>query len=39
LPGATEALALIIPFFLVLFASTYFLMERAVAASFTEPLT
>ena len=40
-PGvrAVEALALIIPLFLVLFASTYFLMERASAASFTEPLT
>jgi hypothetical protein len=25
--------------FLVLFASTYFLMERASAASFTQPLT
>ncbi len=34
-----EALALIIPFFLVLFASTYVLMERASAASFTQPLT
>ena len=40
-PGvrAAEALGLIIPLFLVLFASTYFLMERASAASFTEPLT
>ncbi len=30
-PGlrAAEALGLIIPFYLVLFASTYFLMERA----------
>lgn len=36
---AAEALGLIIPLFLVLFASTYFLMERASAASFTEPLT
>jgi len=40
-PGvrAAEALALILPFFLLLFASTYFLMERASAANFTEPLT
>jgi voltage-gated potassium channel len=36
---AAEALGLIIPLFLVLFASTYFLMERASAASFTQPLT
>ena len=36
---AFEALGLIIPFYLVLFASTYFLLERAAAASFTEPLT
>jgi voltage-gated potassium channel len=40
-PGlrAAEALGMILPLFLVLFASTYFLMERASAASFTEPLT
>ena len=40
-PGvkAFEALGLIVPFYLLLFASTYFLMERASAASFTEPLT
>jgi voltage-gated potassium channel len=40
-PGvrAAEALGFIIPFFLVLFSSTYFLMERAAAASFTQPLT
>ena len=40
-PGlrAAEALGLIIPFYLVLFASTYFLMERASAVSFTQPLT
>ena len=40
-PGmrAAEALALVLPFILVLFASTYFLMERASAASFTQPLT
>ena len=35
-PGlrAAGALGLIIPFYLVLFASTYFVMERAAAASF-----
>src|SRR5271157_2667104 len=40
-PGvrAAEALALVLPFFLLLFASTYFVMERNSAASFTEPLT
>ena len=40
-PGlrAAGALGLILPLFLVLFASTYFVMERASAASFTEPLT
>jgi voltage-gated potassium channel len=40
-PGvrAAETLALILPLFLLLFASTYFLMERASAASFTQPLT
>ena len=40
-PGlrAAEALGLILPLFLVLFASAYFVMERASAASFTEPLT
>jgi len=40
-PGvrAAETLGLILPLFLVLFASTYFLMERASAASFTQPLT
>jgi len=36
---AAETLALILPFFLLLFASTYFLMERASAAAFTQPLT
>ena len=30
---------MIVPLFLLLFASTYFLMERASAASFTQPLT
>lgn len=36
---AVEALALILPFYLLLFASTYFVMERASAASFTETMT
>jgi voltage-gated potassium channel len=40
-PGvkAVEALGLIVPFYLLLFASTYFVMERASAVSFTQPLT
>jgi voltage-gated potassium channel len=40
-PGlrAAEALGLIIPLYLLLCASTYFLMERASAANFTQPLT
>jgi voltage-gated potassium channel len=40
-PGvrAAEALALALPFFLLLFASTYFVIERNSAASFTEPMT
>jgi voltage-gated potassium channel len=40
-PGlrAGEALGMIIPLYLVLFAATYFVMERTSAASFTEPLT
>jgi len=40
-PGvrAAEALALVLPFFLLLFASTYFVLERDSAASFTQPLT
>jgi len=40
-PGlrAAEALALVLPFFLLLFSSAYFVMERASAASLTEPLT
>ena len=36
---AAAALGLIVPLYLLLFASTYFLMERASAASFTQPLT
>jgi ion channel len=40
-PGmkAVEAFGLLFPFYLLLFASTYFVMERASAASFMEPLT
>ena len=40
-PGvqAVQALGLIVPLFLLLFASTYFVMERASAAAFTQPLT
>ena len=40
-PGlrAAEALGLILPLYLVVFASTYFVMERASAANFTQPLT
>jgi voltage-gated potassium channel len=40
-PGlrAAEALGLIIPLYLLLFASTYFVMERASAANFTQALT
>ena len=40
-PGlrAAEALGFIIPLYLLLFASTYFLMERASAANFAQPLT
>ena len=38
-PGlrAFETLGLIVPLYLLLFASTYFLMERASAANFTQP--
>ena len=36
---AFEMLGLIVPFYLLLFASTYYLMERASAANFTQPLT
>lgn len=40
-PGVrtAEALGLLLPLFLVVFASTYYLMAQASAASFTEPLT
>ena len=30
---------MILPFYLLVFASTYFVMQRASAASFTQPLT
>ena len=36
---AFEALGLIVPFYVVLFASTYFLMEHASPANFSQPLT
>ena len=36
---AFETLGLIAPFYLLLFASTYFLMEQASAANFSQPLT
>lgn len=36
---AAEALALIVPLYIVLFAAAYFLMERANGASFGSPLT
>ena len=40
-PGlkAFEALGMIVPFYLLVFASTYFVMQRASAAAFTQPLT
>ena len=36
---AFEALGLILPFYLLVFASTYFVMQRASAANFAQPLT
>jgi len=36
---AVESLAAVIPLFLLLFATSYFLLERAAPGSFTEPLT
>jgi voltage-gated potassium channel len=36
---AAEVLGLAFPFFLLIFASTYFVMERTSAASFTQPMT
>jgi voltage-gated potassium channel len=40
-PGlrAVETLALVVPLYLLLFATTYFLAERADAGYFSEPLT
>jgi len=40
-PGlrAVETLALVVPLYLLLFASTYFLAERADSGYFSEPLT
>ncbi len=40
-PGvqAVAAVGLILPLYLLLFASTYFLMQRASAGAFTQPLT
>jgi voltage-gated potassium channel len=40
-PGvrAVEALGLILPLYLLVFASTYYVMERASVADFTQPLT
>jgi voltage-gated potassium channel len=36
---AIEALAFTVPLYLLLFATTYFLMDRALSSSFTAPLT
>ncbi|MFD3655242.1 potassium channel family protein [Streptomyces sp. NPDC058620] len=36
---AVESLATILPLFLVLFATTYYLLERGESSSFSEPLT
>jgi voltage-gated potassium channel len=36
---AAEAFGLIFPLYLLVFASTYYVMQRASAASFTQPLT
>jgi voltage-gated potassium channel len=40
-PGlkAAEALGLVFPLYLLVFASTYYVMERASAANFSQPLT
>ncbi|MET7692816.1 potassium channel family protein [Streptomyces sp. NPDC005483] len=40
-PGlrAVEALAVVVPLFALLFATSYFLLARATPGSFTEPLT
>ena len=36
---AVEVLALILPLYLLVFASTYYVMEQAAVADFTQPLT
>ena len=36
---AVEVLGLILPLYLLVFASTYYVMERAAVADFTQPLT
>src|ERR1035438_1547086 len=36
---AAQALGLVLPLYLLVFASTYYLMERASAANFSMPLT
>jgi len=36
---AAQALGLILPLYLLVFASTYYVMERTSAANFSEPLT
>ena len=36
---AFEALAFIVPIYLLVFAATFYMMERASAANFTQPLT
>nr|WSY50970.1 potassium channel family protein [Streptomyces sp. NBC_00886] len=36
---AVESLAAVVPLFVLLFATSYFLLERATPGSFTEPLT
>lgn len=36
---AAQALGLVLPLYLLVFASTYYVMERASAAAFTQPLT
>jgi voltage-gated potassium channel len=36
---AAEALGLILPLYLLVFASTYYVMQRASAANFSQPLT
>jgi voltage-gated potassium channel len=40
-PGlrAAQALGLVLPLYLLVFASTYYVMQRASAANFSQPLT